>query len=762
MSDEIEPAEGHEHRPPPPAWQPAQLYDFEAAGEDPALEPTTEIVAPDVAEGVAPSVANARGERVANGRGDDGPATLATWLRYVTGDRGGPRPEGVAKPGRHAWRGVAHWASVVRAWAYDETTHPEHWKLTELKPHYVQKQAAYDEKEAAVRQAMAERQKVLLYAVPGAVLAVLLTLVILVVLGAFFVIFGAVALTVISSSATGRHVAKKRGAAVALDVAEVENATLATPVAMGREELENALRLTGSPRVLGPDEQVIIRNPRPRPDGWTVEVTLPPGRMARQVLRARHDLAGNLGTTDRLVHLEPGAGSNRDFTLRRFTQDPFDRLSAVADLLAVKRCSVWSPFPVAYTLEGEPVMAGCTEGAHWLFGGGTGSGKSAGARLLALAGAMDPHATAMVFDPQRSTAWGLYQRIFEVHQGSADIDIRTMAQRADWLWRVEMERRGSVISRFAAEFPAQCPDDRLTKQMAENEALNCPFLFVFFEEAHSLFASSVPFDPDPDSTDKRTCGQVIQRAAQELVTRARRVGVCVVGITQKPSGKNVSTDIRDIFPTRSCGACRTEAMAKMVLGDDYADHGMEPTALVEDLHAGWHYIYGSGLRKPRLRPWVLARYGYVDNNQLRLKLRDVEAMRREVRPALVWASASDSPQAPPTAVMVAERPAGPETADPAPGDPGHLAEIEAVFLEGEAELHSATIIKRLRRAHPDRYGWLTPAGMNAFLKRIDPSLRTTNVRETVNGERKQAKGLRLSVVIDCYDALVPDGTGDDA
>lgn len=747
MSAESELPEGDETPIIPPAWQPAALYDFEAQGDDPALDPlnaTTEMVAESVA--LVP-VATC---------GATPPATLATWLRWALSPHDSPHPSGLLIPGTHVWRGTVHLATTLHAWAYDTSGHPMAWKLERLRPHYETRTKEYDAWEAQIIESLEGRQKALRIGIYSALGVLALVLSVLLLLGAVtFMLLGVVAI-VAAVSVAGR-VATRGAEAAPEPVAEELDATHATAVAMGREELETALRLTGSPRVLGPEERVTIRSPQPRSDGWSVEIELPPGRMAKSVLRSRHELAGNLNTTEALVHLEPSAGTNRGFTLRRFTKDPFDVHARDADLLAVPRCSVWKPFPVGYTLEGEVVMAGIVNGAHWLFGGGTGSGKSKGAQLLGLAAAMDPSATAVIFDPQRSAGWTAFGRIFEVVSGTDDDSIRTMAEKADMLWREDMEKRSRIISKFAVDYPAQCPDDRLTKEMAENEALNCPFKLVVFEEAHSLFASSVRFRPYDDD-DRRTCGQVMARAAQEMVTRARRLGYCVVAVTQKPSGKNVDTDIRDIFPSRSCGACKVPAMATMILGDGYQDAGMDPTALIEDLHAGWSYITGSGLRSPRSRPWVLQRYGYVDINQLRPKLRDIEKMRMEVRPELVFCNQPGQTASPVRSAPI-------EREDPMPGSPEHLANIEAVFQEGERELHSATILDRLRASDPGSYRWLTVSGMNAFLRRIDPGLRTANVWETdAQGSQKQAKGLRLSVVANAYDNRVrgADDSADDS
>jgi hypothetical protein len=749
MPAESELPDGDETPIIPPAWQPAALYDFEAAGDDPALDPldaTSEIVA-DTRGGSVALVPTAT-------RGATRPATLATWLRWGLSPHDSPHPEGLLIPGTHAWRGATHLATTLHSWAYDTSEHPMAWKLERLRPHYETRTKEYDQWEAQIAESLQGRQKTLRVGGYVALGALALIAAVLLILGAvMFILLGVVAL-VAAISVAGR-VAHRGVADVAEPVAEELDATTATAVAMGREELETALRLTGSPRVLGLEEHVTIKNPQPRSDGWSVEVEMPPGRMAKAVLRNRHELAGNLNTIEALVHLEPSAGTNRGFTLRRFTKDPFDAHARDADLLAVRRLSVWKAFPVGYTLEEEPVLAGIVNGAHWLFGGGTGSGKSKGAQLLCLAGTMDPSATGVIFDPQRSAAYTAFGRIFEVLQGSSEDDIRAMAVKADWLWRVEMERRSRAISKYAVEYPAQCPDDRLTKEMAEDPDLNLPFMTVVFEEMHSLFASTVRFRPNDDQ-DKRTCGAVMQRAAQEMVTRARRLGYCVIGVTQKASGKNVDTDIRDIFPGRSCGACSVPAMATMILGDGYQDRGMDPTALIEELHAGWSYVTGSGLKSPRLRDWVLQRYGYVDVNQLRAKLRDVETMRMGVRPELVFAN--QTPAAAPALAAPVDR------EDPMPGDPQHLANIESIFEEAERELHSATILGRLQASNPGAYRWLTVSGMNAFLRRIAPELRTANVWETdAEGNPKQAKGLRLSVVVDAYDDRVrgADDAADD-
>lgn len=353
--------------PPPPAWRPAP-YNAEDETDVAAGDATVEF------EGTP------RGASVAPARGATSSATLWGWLTWATGPRDSPRPGGTLRPGRHAWRGVANLVAATWRWSRDATCHPDAWRLTELKPHYATKQAAFDQWEAKIREDMAGRPKALLigYLVLLGALAVFTGSTFW--LGAWFLLCGVWSAVVAGLSLWGRHVAPDRGATSIRHVADGESATDATPdatvLSLTKERIVAALR---AHHLIGESEDIGLSGGRAEVNGCSVVVKLPPSKIAASILTARDKIAGGLDSDIPLVAVEPIKGSARSFRLREYATDPMDSSanpSPPSPLVHAERTWVHRPIRLGRTLDGRTVTMRCTDGAHLLIAGGTGSGKA--------------------------------------------------------------------------------------------------------------------------------------------------------------------------------------------------------------------------------------------------------------------------------------------------------------------------------------------------------------------------------------------------
>lgn len=736
--------------PPPPAWRPAskrpdsaELYDFEAEGDDPALD-EMDVAA---ADATIEMDAQTRGARVALDEGATPPATLLTWLRWSTGPRETPRPGGLFLPGRYVWRSVANLAGGAHRWATDATAHPDAWRLTELKPHYATKQAAYDQWEERIKADLADRPKTLL--IGGFVLAVTLVLfsVITVWLGMFYVFVGAWSAILLGLSLWGRHVAPDRGATRGARVAVDENATPATPETPrvpGREEIRDALRHAG---VIKADEEIETDVVREVEGGaWATTITLPRTTTAADAIKELHGIAGAFDTIDPKVTMRPDPESNRRVWLR-VGSDPLTGMAPRSPLIEAKgTVNVWNGIPFGFTVGGKRVRVTAV-GTHWQVVGASGSGKSRAFGLLPLGYALDPYTRSLLLDPEGFGAWLPFSAVATVIQGSEPAKLRAMAAALVEVVEVEFPRRQAVIDFILKTEPALLPNNEIDAKISRTKRYNVPAYLIACEEAVTLFSSREPYGDDSD----RTIGQVAQAAWGEIQRRGRKYAISACHLSQKATTAELPATITFGATTRFMLACSTPTQADSAM-PGWRDLGMTPLKLKPAKpnrpgsgNAGAGFLMGVGLVEPE-EDWALLRSDYADGNEIAGRMAYARQVREKVWPELL--PDFGGPDQGGSAQPAPPEPEPDDDGPPAAEDPARLEELEGCYAEGEAQLRSVTLIGRLQARYPEDevYRALTERGMNRFLRPF--GLRTTTVRDAGG----KGAGLPLSVIQEARDA----------
>jgi FtsK/SpoIIIE family len=570
-------------------------------------------------------------------------------------------------------------------------------------------------------------------------------------LGAWFLLCGAWSVIVASLSLWGRHVAPDRGATSVRHVADGDSATSATPdatiLSLTKERVVAALRAHS---LINETEDIELSGGRAEPNGCSVVVKLPPSKIAATILTARAKIAGGLDSDVPLVAVEPVKGSVRSFRLREYATDPMDSSvnpSPPSPLVHAERTWVNKPIRLGRTLDGRTVAMRCTDGAHLLTAGGTGSGKSNACRVRGLAFALDPDATQTVIDAKGSPALRLFRPVAAVFSGTDPMVQRAAAKHMRQLATTELNRRMEVLARYAEENPGLVADDGIDDAMARNRDLDVPYRQVWIDECHTVYAYSAPLDPsDPDG---EKCGPVIAAAVKTLITQGRSLGITVDQSTQRPSATNIDTDIRAIATGKLCGSLEEDADARMVFGSRFRERGIDPVHGIQGhVHVGWMFLTGAAKAEPKELSTVLVHCDLADVTATKMAIDRAYRVCAQVRPEIL----PDGPTDP--------RPA-PAPAEELPGlaadAPERLEELQNCFSGAERELLSVTIIGRLREEYPadEVYRALSARSMNAFLKPF--GLRTTSVRE---GDKK-GKGLTLSALIEARNACL-DSPGDAA
>jgi hypothetical protein len=740
--------------PPPPPWTP-KPYDFEEEGADPVLDDLDEIVDATVELDAAPAadVALARGAT----RGGTESATLWRWAKWATGPRDTPRPGGVFLPGRYPWRATVDLGSAAHRWATDTSSHPEAWKLDQLRPVYATKQNAYDEWEAKIRADMAGRPKALL--ITGFSLAVLLILftVIAFIIGAFYVLFGVWLLLVAGLSGWGRHVAPDRGATRGESVAVDENAATAAPDSPrvpGRGEIQDAFRVANA---IGTNDEIECEPVRTfRNNGWATTVTLPRGKNAADAIARLSYIAGAFDTIDQMVTMTPDPASNRRVWIWVAETDGLTGMAPTSPLLQAKgTVNVWNGILFGFTVAGKRVKVAAV-GTHWLTVGASGSGKSRAFGLLPLGYARDPYTQSILMDPEGFGAWAPYRQVAEVIEGSDTAQLRAMAARLKQVVDEEFPRRQGIITHILATEPKLLPNNEIDAKISRNKRYGCPALLIAVEEAVTLYGCSEPFDATDTSSRPKTIGQVAEEATGEIMRRGRKYAISIALISQKATTNLLPSTITFGATTSFMLGCSKTEQADSVM-PGWRALGMTPLKLKPAKpnrpgsgNPGAGYLKGVGLIEPE-EDWVLLRSDYADGNDIAAIMGDARAKRLEVWPELL-----PDYQGPDQGGSPA--PAGP---DPEPDDDAppaadafeRLDELMGEYAEGETQLRSVTLIARLRARYPEDavYGQLTDRGMNRFLRPF--GLRTSTVREK---DGSKGAGLALSVIQEarngCHDA----------
>lgn len=210
-----------------------------------------------------------------------------------------------------------------------------------------------------------------------------------------------------------------------------------------------------------------------------------------------------------------------------------------------------------------------------LLGGQSGFGKTIGLRLIAAHYACDPATLLWGFDGKDTPGWLLMSHRFArwVHH---DTDETVTAGR---LLDMLTDARQVMLDRFAA------------MRSGAVARRDLPGMLILLEELGDGLRNL-------SSADKATAEQRIM----SLLAKCREANMTVLGVSQKPSGRQMDTDMRDLFGPRWSWNQPTRAAAVMVLdepvpddatslppGQAYIRHGKQTAKVVVD-----YFSDGSG------------------------------------------------------------------------------------------------------------------------------------------------------------------------
>jgi DNA segregation ATPase FtsK/SpoIIIE, S-DNA-T family len=405
--------------------------------------------------------------------------------------------------------------------------------------------------------------------------------------------------------------------------------------------------------------------------GTAVQVRMPLGTKASDVIARKELLAANLGRLD--VETWPAVGLQANILdLWVADQGALDGPPPPWPLLHRGVVDVYEGVPWGVTIRGEPIIAPLI-GTNWLFGALAGQGKTATMRLLALGVALDPTAEIRIVNFKPSGDWNAFAPRASVLLVGMSTDVITAcANQLDWLV-ADMQRRAQTLEAHA---PGA---NKVPQHLAARKDLGLHPLFLFIDEVHILFGD----DQVGGKTGRATV------AMKALLNMARAFNIHLLIATQRPEDRTLPAEVRDRFGLRACLHVGNEATNDMILGKPAFTDGGRATDLRYNIDRGTCVVnsgFGTNTQ------YTVVRTHYVSAHDPETHTPD------QITPIITRALHLMTKQGR-TAHAALEH----TTDEPAQVD--HLADIHQV-LRGERRVRTQVILTRLAELNPTTYeGW---------------------------------------------------------
>ncbi|GGK32499.1 cell division protein FtsK [Pilimelia terevasa] len=420
--------------------------------------------------------------------------------------------------------------------------------------------------------------------------------------------------------------------------------------------------------------------------GWLARVNLPAGLEAVKVLERR----GSLSSALRLPvdQVWPAVGPQHAGQLDLWVgYQPASKMGAPPwPLLAARRISVFDPIEPGFDARMRAVTALFME-TNWLIGGQPGSGKTYGARSLALIAAMDPCVELKIaaFKPSGDFA-DLAPLCSTYVCGIDDAAFEAGADIIAWA-EAEVMRRGRRIA--AARERGHAPDGKVTRELAERPGSGLHPVVIILDEVHELLAQA------------KAIGERLAR----VIRLARAFGITFVLATQVADANSVPSVITRCVSVRWCMSVRDHTANDMILGTGAYKSGLTATAFRPRIDAGWGVLTGADVTG-HARAW------YPTPEQVAKVIAKAAALRGRV-----------------VGTPIEEKTDARDV----------LTDVRAVFASGEAGLPWKTIAERLADLLPDPYGGTTGDMVRESLARFGVTSQDVKVAgSNLKGARRTA------------------------
>lgn len=440
--------------------------------------------------------------------------------------------------------------------------------------------------------------------------------------------------------------------------------------------------------------------------GYTIELELPPGVTASDVMEKREELAGALRR--KLGCVWPSRGSDHPGHLRLFLSDvPMATAPQPAWPMADGQpIDAFDAIPLVTDQEGEWVGVEFAN-THTVIAGASGFGKSVTMRHGAVAVTFDLRSRNYVFDGKISGDLDPVRKIAHAYFEGAEPD--DVAEQLQALRDLEKEMRRRA--RFLRDLPTEERSPKVTSALATKYQHLAP-IFVWFDEVQEY-------------TEYGTKGvkeeMAIRQEFRTILTRMSRLGrsagIFMIMASQKPDADVLPTAIMGNCSNRLCFKVTEQNHNDQVLGTGAYKAGLKATLFsTEDRGLAWLKAAGD--------PQVVRGWSEMVDLQTAYDLVDISYRLREAKGLLTGQAANDGIEDAEIVYDIVED-----------------AE-QAMSRNGCGKAQWGELVDMLRELRPGQYASLSDKELSAAVYRARPALRE-NPRDVRSGGTVR-KGAYLS------------------
>lgn len=420
-------------------------------------------------------------------------------------------------------------------------------------------------------------------------------------------------------------------------------------------------------------------------DGWGVELDLPHGVTATDIIKRREALASGLRRPHSATWPEAVPHEHAGRLYLWIGRHDLSKAKPVPyPLLRTGTTDVFGQVPFAVSPRGQGVGAPLFE-VNYVIGAAPGQGKTTAVRVLNCGAALDVVCDLWIHElAGAGDLEPLAQVCHRYVSGLDDESIAYVAESARKL-RAEVDRRGPVLKALPREAR---PDGKLTRELASQRHLRLRPIVATFDEIQNAIMHPML---GPHIVDDLAYAERL----------GRKVGVVIVFSTQRPDNDALPPKIRDLATVRFCLKVPDQVSNDMILGTGAYKAGYRANEFRPKIDAGLGWFKGEG------DPQAVRTY-YLDLNDTAR----IAARARVMREA---------------AGVLSGHALGQHPDDQARS---FAADVLTIFAEA-GKLHCATITTRLREHLPGVYADITQEAVSSQLTAVGITVK--KLRETGPG-----------------------------
>lgn len=330
-----------------------------------------------------------------------------------------------------------------------------------------------------------------------------------------------------------------------------------------QEAVEIALRAIPG-LIKGKDAKIEFPDPIVKDGpGYLARVNLPHGVTPADVMSKRLALASGLRRPVGCVWPSPGPQHGGQLDLWVGDQDIATARQPGYPLLERGTTSAFSPLPYGTNQRGRKVGVTLIEN-NVLVGAMVGQGKTSGMRVLGLGLALDVTVELHVGELKGSGDLACLEPVAHFYRsGQDDETIRLVVEDLKQV-REDIERRAAVIKRIAKETPALCPNNKVTRELANRRDLGLHPVAVLLDEVQNLYSHEVH-------------GKEAAKLVLDIIRLGRAFGVILIQATQRPDADSLPKAISSNAGIRIGLRIMDENANNMILGAGMYAAGIRAT-----------------------------------------------------------------------------------------------------------------------------------------------------------------------------------------